>query len=224
MAASLLTDMPQAVPLQPGQQYQLHPPSATRMKYLAIFLDNVHPLTKIVHAPSIQQLMEDSLSNPSKIGVKGTKNALLFSIYASAVASLTDKECQTIFGVSQPGLLEAFQGATRYALLEASFLNVPDVDLLRAHVLLLVSFFFASLIFFLFLSFFGLRRIRKSNCDRLLWLTTQTIILHGYSWDQLFAWLNHKVCIVTALTWGCRLLKSKCAVDFGGILLLWMHD
>jgi hypothetical protein len=141
MAASVLTDMPQAVQLQPGHQYQLHPPSATRVKYLSIFLDNVHPLTKVVHAPSVQQLVNDSLSNQSKISVTSTKNALMFAIYACAVASLTDKECQTTFGVSQPGLLEAFQSATRYALMEASFLKVPDMDILRAHVLLLVSLF-----------------------------------------------------------------------------------
>jgi hypothetical protein len=139
MAAAVLTDMPVSMPLHSNQQYQLQPPAATRMTYLSIFLDNVHPLTKIVHEPSMKQLVKDSLLDSPSTSMTNLKNALLLSIYSCAVASLTDSECQSIFGVSQPGLLGAFQDATRHALLEASFLKVPDLDLLRAHILLLVS-------------------------------------------------------------------------------------
>jgi hypothetical protein len=139
MAAAVLTDMPISMPMHTNQQYQLQPPAAIRMTYLSIFLDKVHPLTKVVHEPSVKQLVKDSLLDSANTNMTNTKNALLLSIYSSAVASLTDSECQSRFGVSQPGLLVAFQDATRHALLEASFLKVPDLDLLRAHILLLVS-------------------------------------------------------------------------------------
>lgn len=143
MAAAVLTDMPIPMPLHSNQHSQLQLPAATRMKYLSIFLDNVHPLTKIVHEPSVQQLVKDSLLDSQSASKTNTKNALLLSIYSCAVSSLTDGECQSILGVSQQGLLGAFQEATRLALVEASFLKVPDLDLLRAHILLLVSQFLA---------------------------------------------------------------------------------
>jgi hypothetical protein len=104
------------------------------MQYWSIFVDNVHPLTKVVHAPTVHQIMADSTP-----GAPTSTDALRYSIYACAVASLTNKECQELFGESQPSLLYAFQSATRHALSEASFLRVPNLDLLRAHVLFLVS-------------------------------------------------------------------------------------
>ena len=130
LAASVLTGLPSA---QDGAQYQ-HPPPAAVMKYWSIFLENVHPLTKIIHAPTVHQIMIGNAMNLPK-----STDALRYSIYACAVASLTDNECQKIFGENQASLLYAFQSTTRYTLLESSFLRVPDIDLLRAHVLLLVS-------------------------------------------------------------------------------------
>ena len=117
-----------------GTQHHQHPPSNIPiMKYWSIFINNVHPLTKVLHAPSIHQIITgDNL--PKNL------EALRYSIYACAVASLTDKECQRVFGESQAYLLHTFQSATRSALLESSFLSVPDMDLLRAHILLVVSY------------------------------------------------------------------------------------
>ena len=145
VAAAVLTDMPIPMPLHSKQHSQMQPPAATRMKYLRIFLDNVHPLTKIVHEPSVKQFVKDSLLDSQSASMTTTKNALLLSIYSCAVSSLTDSECQSILGVSQQGLLGAFQDATRRALVEASFLKTPDLDLLRAHILLLVSQLFPSI-------------------------------------------------------------------------------
>lgn len=130
MESSVLTGLTST---QIGSQYQ-HPPADTIMKYWSIFVDNVHPLTKIVHAPTTQQIMVDGTSNAPR-----NTSALRYSIYACAVASLTDKECQKIFGESQQSLLYSFQSATRYTLSESSFLKVPDIELLRAYVLFMVS-------------------------------------------------------------------------------------
>lgn len=146
MAAAVLTDMPVSMLLYSNQQYQLQPPYASRMTYLGIFLDNVHPLTKIVHESSVKQLFRDSLVDFSSTNITNTTNALLLSICCCAVSSLTDSQCQSIFGVSQPRLLRSFQDSTRHALLEASFLKIPDLDLLRAHILLLVCQYFPSFV------------------------------------------------------------------------------
>ncbi|GAM89560.1 hypothetical protein ANO11243_075990 [Dothideomycetidae sp. 11243] len=104
-----------------------------------VFLDNVHPLTKAVHGPTVAQLMrsnEDTLSTPS--------NALRLATCACALSSMSEKDCQSIIGESQASMLFAFQSVTRSALLEASFLRIPDMDLLTAHVLLLTSMLHTS--------------------------------------------------------------------------------
>ncbi|KAK4940579.1 hypothetical protein LTR10_019338 [Elasticomyces elasticus] len=132
LRSSVLTGSPSA----PSMGRSSHPPPAAVMRYWSIFLDNVLPLTKIVHAASTQQVI---LSSGQDTGSKD--DALRFSIYACAVASLPFDECQNIFGRTKISLLEEFQSATRNALSEASFLKVPDIDLLRAHVLFLTSMF-----------------------------------------------------------------------------------
>lgn len=113
------------------------------MKYWSIFIENVHPLTKIVHAPTMRQVMADGPSPEAR-----HNDALRFSIYACAVATLTEGECHTTFGQSQSILLHNFQSATRNALLDSSFLRVPSIDLLRAYALFLVCFFVALYSYF----------------------------------------------------------------------------
>lgn len=202
------------MPLHSNQEYQLQPPAVTRMTYLSIFLENVHPLTKIVHERSVKQLVKDSLADSSSASITNTENALLLSIYSCAVSTLTDGECQSVFGVSQPGLLGAFQDATRHALLEASFLRVPDLDLLRAHILLLASQFSP-----LFARCECHSNLRRHPCS-----TTLITMPRGYSWGLLYGWLNPKVYIAMVLNSVYRLLKSRCAVDSGGTLSLWTRD
>ncbi|CAK7232839.1 hypothetical protein SCUCBS95973_008393 [Sporothrix curviconia] len=98
----------------------------------------------IVHAPTVQQEIlidrggESSLSAGSSL-LPRSRDALKFSICACAVASLSDRHCQQLFGESQASLLQAMQSATRYALTEFPFLRLPDLDLLRAFVFLLTS-------------------------------------------------------------------------------------
>jgi hypothetical protein len=130
IAASVLSGLPSA---EAGLRYQ-HPPTATIMKYWSIFIENVHPLTKIVHGPTMHQMIVDSTLNTSK-----NSDALRFSTDACAVASLMDRECERLFGQEKAFSLHNFQSATRNAPLESSFLRVPDIDLLRAYLLFLVS-------------------------------------------------------------------------------------
>lgn len=81
--------------------------------------------------------MRQIMFNDTSLGSKN-HDALKFSIYACVVATLSESECEESFGESQATLLYGYQSATRYALSEASFLRVPDIDLLRAHVFFLV--------------------------------------------------------------------------------------
>lgn len=177
-------------------------------RYWAIFLENVHPLTKVVHAPSIGPLLSnnDDVGNSpsiSSISRTTTCNALKYAICACAVSSLTDRECQATFGETLGALLYAFQSATRQALSEASFLRVPDMDLLCAHTLLLVrcNCCHSKLI--------QLRPAILTTRNRRRCFITRTDIPSGPSWDLQSAWLSRRVCIAMAPVWVFPLSKSK---------------
>ena len=137
-------------PYQPTENlHDLHPAPIHIFRMWQTFLDNINPLTKILHAPTVQQQILDASSNLGKIS-KGTE-ALMFSIYACSVMSLTDVECKATFGEEKSILLSRFQSGARKALLRAGFLRSSELIILQAYVLYLVSrLLFASQQYFVF--------------------------------------------------------------------------
>ena len=107
------------------------------------FVDSINPLTKILHAPTVQQQVLDASSNLEKIS-KGTE-ALLFSIYACAVVAMNDEECKTNFGEERSILLSRYQAGARKALIKAGFLRSSNLIILQAYVLYLVGRLIPSL-------------------------------------------------------------------------------
>jgi hypothetical protein len=101
-----------------------------------IYLDNVNPLLKITHTPSLQGRIIEAASNTAIIGRE--LEALMFSIYCMAITSLTIQECQSMFGVSKKDLLTRFQFACQQALGKCEFLRTSERDCLTALYLLLV--------------------------------------------------------------------------------------
>jgi hypothetical protein len=59
-------------------------------------LDNVNPLSKIVHAPTAQCQVLEATGNITSI--PQNVEALLFSIYTGAITSLNDGECEAMMG------------------------------------------------------------------------------------------------------------------------------
>jgi hypothetical protein len=115
----------------------LHPPKAGMIQLWEAFKDNVDPLTKIVHAPSMQKTIEAIQDVPNQ--VSKSLEALLFSIYYSAVNSLSQEECMSILGQNKEIAANRFRIGTKQALVNAAFLKSTSVVTLQAYVLFLVS-------------------------------------------------------------------------------------
>lgn len=109
-----------------------HPQPVQTFKLWQAYLDNVNPLLKLIHTPSVQQMISHTSGNLDNL----PKNveALLFSIYTMAVESLDDSECMAILGESKAVASQRFKTATQYALLNASFLKTSDMMVLQALV------------------------------------------------------------------------------------------
>ncbi|AEO69707.1 uncharacterized protein THITE_2053454 [Thermothielavioides terrestris NRRL 8126] len=114
-----------------------HPPQAKIFRLWQIYLDNVNPLLKVTHTPTLQARIIDAVGDLANISAP--LEALLFSIYCVAVLSLPDDQCQAVFGSPKQALLAGYQLACRQALSKCRFLQSGDPDCLTALYLYLIS-------------------------------------------------------------------------------------
>ncbi|KAF2622821.1 hypothetical protein BU25DRAFT_302662, partial [Macroventuria anomochaeta] len=115
----------------------LHPQPVGAFKLWQAYLDNINPLIKLFHAPTVQQLISETNGNLDE--VPQNVEALLFAIYCISVESLSDKECIAITGVSKEVARQQFRSGAQHALINASFLKTSDLMILQALTLFIVS-------------------------------------------------------------------------------------
>lgn len=115
----------------------LHPDPVQIFRLWQIYLDNVNPLLKVTHTPSLQGRIIDAASNITNINP--ILEALMFSIYSLAVLSLTGNTCQSMFGSSKASILTNYQQGCQQALSNCGFLRTTERDCLTAFYLYLVS-------------------------------------------------------------------------------------
>lgn len=115
----------------------LHPTTDAIFKLWQVFLDNVNPMTKIIHYPSLQEQLVKASADLEKIP-RGLE-ALMFAIYHAAVTSLDEVECEKLLGETRKGLLSRYRHGTRRALAKARFLGTADLVVLQAFTLYVVG-------------------------------------------------------------------------------------
>jgi hypothetical protein len=115
----------------------LHPEQVQMFRLWQIYLENVNPLLKVTHTPTLQARIIDAAHNVANISPP--LEALIFGIYCVSVLSLTEDECRTSFGLSRKDLLGSYQFACQQALLNCRAWLSDDRDCLTALYLYLVS-------------------------------------------------------------------------------------
>ncbi|KAJ5895398.1 hypothetical protein N7495_007089 [Penicillium taxi] len=118
----------------------LHPEPVQIFKLWQIYLDNVNPLFKVTHTPSLQGRIIEAASD--LLNTQPPLAALMFGIYCISIFSLAPEDCETIFSLSKEDLLSKYQFACQLALSKSSFLRSEDRDCLTAFYLFLVSLSF----------------------------------------------------------------------------------
>ncbi|KAI1415809.1 hypothetical protein F5Y13DRAFT_206739 [Hypoxylon sp. FL1857] len=114
-----------------------HPSAIQIFQLWQIYLNNVNPLLKLTHTPTLQVRIIEAGANLDK--VSRSLEALMFSIYLMAVTSLDEGECQETFNESRTTLLAKYYYAAQQALLNAGFMRNPDLTLLQAYLLYLMG-------------------------------------------------------------------------------------
>ncbi|KAJ5289450.1 uncharacterized protein N7443_009703, partial [Penicillium atrosanguineum] len=115
----------------------LHPDQAQIFCLWQIYLDNVNPLLKVTHTPTLQRRIIDAVVDLTN--VNPTLEALMFSIYCAAMMSLEEATCQSTFGSPKKDLLAGYQFACQQGLAKCRVWQCTDLDGLTAWFLYLIS-------------------------------------------------------------------------------------
>ncbi|PVI05339.1 putative C6 transcription factor [Periconia macrospinosa] len=116
----------------------LHPEPAQMLRLWQLFLDNVNPLFRVVHTPTMQVRLIDAIGNLQT--VQPPMEALMFAIYSMAIFSLDKDECLATFSSSRSELLTRYQFGCLQALQNCAFLKSNDRDTLTAFFLYISSY------------------------------------------------------------------------------------
>ncbi|GLA55670.1 hypothetical protein AnigIFM63604_002612 [Aspergillus niger] len=114
-----------------------HPPLTESVTLFGVFQENVSPMVRIFHMPTLARNYWDAVASLESLD-KDTE-ALLFAIYYSAVISMEPEQCLRTIGVSKAHASETYLFAAEQALARADLLNTQSVTLLQAAVLFLFA-------------------------------------------------------------------------------------
>lgn len=120
-----------------GDLSTLHPEPVQIFRLWQIYLDNVNPLLKVTHTPSLQTRIIEAASDVKNISLD--LEALMFSIYCMAITSFTVADCQAVFASSREELLTRYQFGCQEALFNCGYLRTGDLDCMTALYLYLAS-------------------------------------------------------------------------------------
>ena len=109
---------------------EIHPDQIQIFRLWQIYLENINPLLKVTHTPTLQPRIIDAASDVTKIS--SPLEALMFSIYCAAIFSLSNLECERMFGLPRADLLSTYQLGAREALLNCGFWRTGNRDCLTA--------------------------------------------------------------------------------------------
>ncbi|QRD84151.1 hypothetical protein F9C07_2203987 [Aspergillus flavus] len=119
----------------PAQITDLHPPAIKMFQLWQVYINNVNPLLKISHVPTLQAQVVEAAADPAKISKP--LEALMFGIYLVAVLSLTDEEVEATFDEGKAVLLSRYHQGTQQALINAGFMRSNELMVLQAYFLYL---------------------------------------------------------------------------------------
>lgn len=101
-----------------------------------VFQENVDPLVKILHIPTMNKIIKDMRADMDNMST--ATEALMFSIYYAAITSMDSDEVQATFHEEKLILIRRYRFAVEQALAKAQFLTSPDLVVLQALVLFIV--------------------------------------------------------------------------------------
>ncbi|KJZ76121.1 hypothetical protein HIM_04577 [Hirsutella minnesotensis 3608] len=112
-------------------------PLPSHVTYLwSVYQENVEPLTKVLHVPTVDLVLREARKNSESL--TPAQEALVFAIYFAAVTSLEPDEVATNFGTNKDDLLVQYRFALEQSLAKANFLDTSDITVIQAFTIFLI--------------------------------------------------------------------------------------
>lgn len=115
----------------------MHPPYDIARTLWTLYVENVDPICRVVHTPSMGPIVDSAARIPKQ--ASKTIECLLFAVYHFAVVSMKEEQCLSIMKEPQGVVQARYRHATCQALVNASFLKTSELHVLQAYVLFLLS-------------------------------------------------------------------------------------
>lgn len=106
-------------------------------RFWEIYRENVAPLVTILHRPTARNLLVEAAQHPESLDKNS--EALVFSIYLSAIVTLSPEECLSRLGEERSIAVKRYRFAVEQAMARANLLNTQSLVLLQAAVLFLIG-------------------------------------------------------------------------------------
>ncbi|KAF7118657.1 hypothetical protein CNMCM5793_008195 [Aspergillus hiratsukae] len=114
-----------------------HPSYEEATKLWNAYVQNVEPLCKVLHVPTIAVMVHTVAKQPA--AASKSDECLLFVIYYFAVFSMSDDDSLQEFNQSRNHLMSRYRTAVFQALVNASWLKTTEMPVLQAYTLFLVA-------------------------------------------------------------------------------------
>ncbi|KAJ5294690.1 hypothetical protein PENANT_c014G01870 [Penicillium antarcticum] len=114
-----------------------HPSSTQVIQLWQIYINNVNPVLKISHVPTLQPQIIEACTN--LVNIPKPISALMFGIYLTAIISMDEKGVQNILECDQSTAFARYREAMEQALIDACFMKSSDFMVLQAYILYLIT-------------------------------------------------------------------------------------
>lgn len=126
----------------PQNEEPEHPPDAHSAVLFRVYFNNVDPVCKILHRPTVDTYFSNvaALFEPSTRRFKfRSLEAVTFAVYFAAMNSMSVKECLTYLGEDKEELSARYKRSTESLLEQADFMNAMEITTLQALTIYIVS-------------------------------------------------------------------------------------
>ncbi|EAW19513.1 putative C6 transcription factor [Aspergillus fischeri NRRL 181] len=114
-----------------------HPSYEEATELWNMYVQNVEPLCKVLHVPTVAKMVDTVAKQPS--AASKSDECLLFAIYYFAVFSMSDADCLQLFNQTKNHLMSTYRTAICQALVNASWLKSTAMPILQAYTLFLIA-------------------------------------------------------------------------------------
>jgi hypothetical protein len=128
---------PGAIYVMPGALVE--PAQQVQPELIDAFMDNVGPMFKLFHTPSLRRFLEHGQPYLGHDANSPGLKALRAAIWYAAVNTLSDDECQVTLGQGRRELMQQYRRATDVLLAQADLANTTDLATVQALLISLVS-------------------------------------------------------------------------------------